>query len=318
MRKPSVTVLVLTYHPQRRALFSTLQSIVLQQDCDYEVIVADDGSGEFFEEEIREFLDSHGIKDYQILAHKENMGTVRNILSGVNHARGRYIKPISPGDFLYNATTLRDTVSFMEKYSAKAAFGKMVFYTYEDKLQVKPLANPLIADIYRADSEHYSHRKAQKQQTVFCDFISGASAVYETETFRQALETVSPAVRYAEDTVFQLFAARHIRIYEMDRYIVWYEHGSGISTQKTNQAFTRVDEDFYRFYGLMGELFPKNPHIRRAKRQWQLRKDGKSRQLLLSKLKMDKILFSLRIRQRKKQLQINGYNEDFFNQCHNF
>ena len=57
MSKPLISVLVLTYHPAKDALFSTLRSIVEQQDCEYELIVADDGSGNFFEAEIREFFE---------------------------------------------------------------------------------------------------------------------------------------------------------------------------------------------------------------------------------------------------------------------
>ena len=122
MSEPLISVLMLTYHPQKDALFSTLRSIVLQADCDFEVIVCDDGSGEFFREEIEHFLKANGV-NYQILAHPENQGTVKNILDGAKIARGHYIKPISPGDYLYDAHTLRDIGDFMVKQDAAAAFG---------------------------------------------------------------------------------------------------------------------------------------------------------------------------------------------------
>ena len=311
MAQPLISVLVLTYHPQKDALFSTLRSIVLQKDCNYEVIIADDGSGDFFEKEIRSFLDGFGCS-YQILAHPENQGTVKNIMDGMQLVRGKYVKPISPGDYLYDDTTLHDIVCFMEQRNARAAFGKMVFYNWDDGLQVKKLVHPYLDGIYRA--KRYSYQKAIKQQVVFNDFISGASAVYETETFTQALETISPAVRFAEDAVFQLFALKHIPICAIDRYVVWYEHGSGISTQKTAQSFTRIDWDFYRFYHHMDMLFPQNPYVRRACALWELRKDGKRN--LAAKLRLDKLLFSLRIRLRRKTLKTPHYKDDFFRQCH--
>ena len=231
MAQPLISVLVLTYHPQKDALFSTLRSIVLQKDCNYEVIIADDGSGDFFEKEIRSFLDGFGCS-YQILAHPENQGTVKNIMDGMQLVRGKYVKPISPGDYLYDDTTLHDIVCFMEQRNARAAFGKMVFYNWDDGLQVKKLVHPYLDGIYRA--KRYSYQKAIKQQVVFNDFISGASAVYETETFTQALETISPAVRFAEDAVFQLFALKHIPICAIDRYVVWYEHGGGDAENEKN------------------------------------------------------------------------------------
>ena len=311
MAQPLISVLVLTYHPQKEALFSTLRSVVLQKECDYEIIVADDGSGDFFEAEIRAFLDSFGCS-YQILAHKENQGTVKNIMDGVQLAKGKYVKPISPGDYFYDDTTLRDIVRFMEQKNAKAAFGKMVFYYWDNGLQVKNLVHPYLAGIYQATP--YPYKKAIKQQVVFSDYISGASAVYETKTFAWALETIAPAVRFAEDTVFQLFALKQIPICAMDRYIVWYEHGSGISTQKTTQSFTRIDTDFYNFYYHMDKLFPHNHHIRRACVLWELRKSGKRG--IGYKLRLDKLIFSLRIKLRKKTLKPPHYNDAFFRQCH--
>ena len=311
MAQPSISVLVLTYHPQKQALFSTLRSIVLQKDCNYEVIVADDGSGDFFEEEIRAFLDGYGCS-YQIVAHQENQGTVKNIIDGLQQANGKYVKPISPGDYLYDDSTLRDAVSFMEQRNAKAAFGKMVFYYWDGGLQVKNLVHPYLDDIYRTTP--YPYKKAIKQQVEFNDFISGASAVYETEAFAQALETISPAVRFAEDAVFQLFALKHIPIYAMSRYVVWYEHGSGISTQKTAQSFGRIDTDFYNFYYHMAKLFPESPYVRRACALWELRKAGKRG--LIKKFRPDKLLFSLRVKLRRKTLHITDYKDDFFRQCH--
>lgn len=309
MKEPRLSVLVLTYHPQKDALFSTLRSVILQKDCDFEVVVCDDGSGTFFREEIEAFLESHKV-DYQILAHAENQGTVKNIIDGVKVARGAYIKPISPGDFFYDDTTLRDIANFMQTNNALAAFGKMVFYSDTDALQVKNLTFPILPDIYGAPRYHY--RKALKQQAVFNDFISGASAIYEKAAFLQALEAISPVVRYAEDIVFQYFSLQNIRIFAIPRLIVWYEYGSGISTKKTTQAFTRVEEDFYRFYHHMTELYPKNPYMKRACRIWQLRKEGNSAKSLINKLLPDKILFSLRARIRKKQLTIPPYEDQFF------
>lgn len=313
MTTPLISVLVLTYHPQKNALFSTLRSIVKQKDCNYEIIVADDGSPDFFEGAIRSFLDAHNCT-YQILAHKENQGTVKNILDGVKLARGAYVKPISPGDYLYDDTTLRDIGLFMEQHQAKAAFGKMIFYACEPDFYVKNLTHPILPGIYEA--ERYCFRKAAKQQLVYSDFISGASAVYETATFRKALETIAPAVRYAEDSVFQLFALENTRIYALPRYIVWYEHGSGISTKQTGQAFTRIDWDFYNFYQLMAKLFPKNAYAQQACHLWELRKDGARKKLLAAKLRPGKLLFSLRVRLGRKALKTPHYNDEFFRQCH--
>ena len=312
MNEPLISVLVLTYHPNKDALFSTLRSVVNQKDCDFELIVTDDGSDDFFEQEIRSFLDNWGGK-YQILPHARNQGTVANLLDAVHSAHGKYIKPISPGDYLYDDTTLRDVAAFMEQKQAAAVFGKMMFYTYAPELRVKNLVFPYFDGIYHADP--YSSQKAVKYQMVFSDFICGASAFYEAKALEAGLKTIAPAVRYIEDAVFQLFALQGVRIYGIDRLVVWYEHGSGISTKQTGQGFTRIDEDFYNFYRLMAEKFPKNSAAQRAFRLWELRKNSTKTKQTLHKLRPDKILFSLRIRLRKKALKLADYDDKFFRQC---
>ena len=75
-----------------------------------------------------------------------------------------------------------------------------------------------------------------------------------------------------------------------------------------------VIADFYNFYYHMDKLFPKNPYVRRACALWELRKAGKRG--LGKKLRLDKLLFSLRIRLRRKTLHITDYKDDFFRQCH--
>lgn len=314
MDTPLISVLVLTYKPKKEALFATLKSIVAQKNCDFEILIADDGSSDFFEEDVRTYLDSKGITNYQILAHAQNRGTVQNVMSGVAAARGTYIKPISPGDLLYDTHTLHDIGVYMKEKNAKAAFGRLVFYSYDTRFHVKKLTHPWMDSIYQ--TERYNYKKVLKHQMVFGDFICGASAIYERDTLLQALQIIAPAVRYAEDTVFQVFTLQNMRIYMMDQPIVWYEHGNGISTQKYVQTFTRIDEDFYKFYHHMMNFYPGNSYLKRACRIWELRKDGTKLQILCNKLRPDKVLFSLRLRFIMHQMKHVDYDAEFFLQCY--
>ena len=42
--RETVSVIVLTYNPDREKLFATLNSIIIQENIDIEIIVSDDGS----------------------------------------------------------------------------------------------------------------------------------------------------------------------------------------------------------------------------------------------------------------------------------
>ena len=47
MPSVDISVCVLTYRPNYEKLFITLTSIIRQQSCSYEIIIADDGTPDF-------------------------------------------------------------------------------------------------------------------------------------------------------------------------------------------------------------------------------------------------------------------------------
>ena len=294
MSTPLISVIVATYFPEKEKLLATLRSIVLQKECSFEIIVTDDGSETFFQEDIRNFLDAAGVRDYQILAHAENQGTVKNLLDGAYLAKGTYVKTISPGDLLYDAYTLRDACAFMERYHAQVAFGEMAVYTYTDSLQVKRQFHPVDDRIYCPEKKHYNFRKALKHQMVYGDMICGAADLYERQTFCNAMEKIAGTVTYAEDSAYQLFTAEKIRIYKFPQNIVWYEHGTGISTDSDSPLFSRIDTDFYQFYHMLKQQHPNLPFLNRTLRFWNRRLHGsKLKKTIFRLLSVDKILFSL-------------------------
>ena len=317
MSTPLISVIVATYFPEKEKLLATLRSIVLQKECSFEIIVADDGSETFFQEDICSFLDAAGVRDYQILAHTENQGTVKNLLDGACLAKGTYVKTISPGDLLYDAYTLRDACAFMERYRAQAAFGEMAVYTYQDTLQAKRLFHPVDARIYSPDRKRYSFRKVLKHQMVYGDMICGAADLYERQTFCDAMKKIAGTVTYAEDSAYQLLTAEKIRIYKFPQNLVWYEHGTGISTDSDSPLFSRIDTDFYRFYQMLKQQYPKLPFLNRTLRFWNRRLHGsKLKKALFRLLSVDKILFSLH---RRWLIKTRPATQDptFFYQCIN-
>ena len=47
MPSVDISICVLTYQPNYEKLFMTLTSIICQQGCSYEIIIADDGTPDF-------------------------------------------------------------------------------------------------------------------------------------------------------------------------------------------------------------------------------------------------------------------------------
>ena len=127
-----VSVVVVTYNSLYEKLEYTLQSVIWQQNVDFEIIIADDGSKSFDKERVVNWFDSKGFKDYKLVLNKENQGTMKNFISGWKAATGKYVKELSPGDLLYNKNTLEKSVRYMEEYKLGFAFGLAASYKKEN------------------------------------------------------------------------------------------------------------------------------------------------------------------------------------------
>lgn len=311
------SVVVLTYNPNKEKLLATLNSVIMQRGCSFEVIISDDGSQNFYEPEIHAFMGARGFADYRIIAQEKNRGTVKNLHGTVAVAKGRYIKPISPGDYLYDADTLCDVLAFMEEKQAKAVFGDMVYYSYEEELQVANRKTPCDDALYLPDNRKYSHKKALKHQMIYADNISGAAAFYERSSFLANLEAIRGKVTYAEDSVLQLLAVQNMRLYKIPRYLVWYELGSGISTDPSKGFSDWLRKDFYQFYTMLHGEYPDAPYVKRAFRIWKIMMEsGKMANLLRRCSNVDKLWFLLRRRNILRRYVCEGYDQANFYAAH--
>lgn len=94
--KNDFSVVIATFNPDYNKLFYTINSIIRQHNCEYEIIISDDGSLDFDIDIINKYFEKVGFKKYLILANKKNEGTVKNFIKGIEKATGKYIKLLSP------------------------------------------------------------------------------------------------------------------------------------------------------------------------------------------------------------------------------
>ena len=71
-----VSVCVLTYRPVLWKLFATLESIICQRGCSFEIIVADDGTPDFDRHVIEAYFAERDFRAYTIVANPYNKGTL--------------------------------------------------------------------------------------------------------------------------------------------------------------------------------------------------------------------------------------------------
>lgn len=228
--KTLVTVVVASYHPEYEKLRRTIMSILTQKDIFFEIIVADDGSEDNFFEALEQLFHQYQFCEYKLLSSSQNMGTCLNIERGVAIASGKYIKTISPGDYLCNEYVLKEWTSFMEAAHIDVSFGAAVYYKENNGiftiLQRKQL--PQGTSIY--EKNQFRSKPAFLNYCFLSDAIVGALFLATKNILLKYLRLITYKVTYAEDNIYRIMLADNVPIYYFDRAVICYEYGTGIST----------------------------------------------------------------------------------------
>ena len=127
----TLSIILAQYYPDKTQLRHTLDSLLIQDTYDFELIIADDGSPEDYWDDTRAYLAAHGFTNVKLSKNKVNQGTVTNMLHAVELASGQWIAGISPGDYVYDASTVRWVLDMLRKDAPQVAFGKSAYYRQE-------------------------------------------------------------------------------------------------------------------------------------------------------------------------------------------
>ena len=254
--------------------------------------------------------------DFKFVTHSKNQGTVINFYDAVKVATGDVIKPISPGDYLYDENTISKFHSFMKDYEADVAFGNLIYYSFEDEFKVFDKKEPICDEQYFC-YENYNSEKIAKRLIKYSDFICGASLFYKTSVLLEGLPKIMGSAIYAEDSITQVFALEGKRILKMNDFAVFYEYGTGISTNKASGS-KRMLEDMVRFFSLLRQMFPKEHYIKRPLKKFNFIKQDKMWAYYLYRLILvDNSVYSIKQKFALKNYHWNNYSLDFFNKIIN-
>lgn len=247
-----ISVCVLTYHPDMAKLFATLESIVCQQGCSFEIIIADDGTPNFNRSAVEAYFAQRNFHSYVIVANPYNKGTVKNTASAFPVMRGRYIKVISPGDFLYDETALVRMLRFVEYNQYQVAFGCTFYYQKigEKNYEALGMLQPTNLESYR--------RKAlfeiKKEYLIIPDFPVGGAFFTEAKLLISYTEMILGKIVYGEDCVYNIMIADGVELGFLDDNFIWYEKGPGVSWQAEWQPKICADKNMY--YTMIAENHP--------------------------------------------------------------
>ena len=246
-----ITVILVTYDSDWKKTCRTLRSIIMQEKVKIELLVCDDGSESNNFEKIDSYLKKNKFKNFALIANKMNKGIVKNIISGLKQAKGRYVKPISPGDFFYKTDSLYEMYIFAEKSNCSACFARAVYYSdANDGIKTyDQLCNPVDLKPFLRKNNF----EIKKSLLLKDNLILGASLFYRKDDFLEALLFSEKKIKFCEDisaTFYFIAKRKKIRFTFLsslpDKKIctpfIWYEYGTGISTNGNTNILQALHE----------------------------------------------------------------------------
>ena len=307
-----VTVAVMTYHPDLEKMKRTIKSALLQKDVSMEIIVADDGSLENYFNEVEAFFKEENFTDYKMLPQPENSGTVLNVYKALSNASGKYLKMISPGDYLNGENCLREWVDFMEEKDCKLSFSDMIAYKLNEDgsiLQHQIPAKPSITEAYDTGD-----LESQREWILWMnDLLCGAALLADTDTLKKYVGLMTGKVKYAEDFSVRLAIADGIIMRHFSRPYVWYECDTGISSGASDKWTKIIDNDFI----VQNEILLENKEIANKlspRYRWTFKNYGKMPEKLykICKILIDpmKGFYVIRMKREERKTLI-GVDESF-------
>lgn len=108
----TVTVVTMTYK-NFDYIFETIQSVLNQDYTSIEYIIADDGSGNFPLDEVKDYINLYkkkNITNIQYFIRDKNVGTVLNLEDAYRKSKGKILMPLSCGDTFLDETTVSKIV----------------------------------------------------------------------------------------------------------------------------------------------------------------------------------------------------------------
>ncbi|MCR5624751.1 MAG: glycosyltransferase family 2 protein [Lachnospiraceae bacterium] len=273
------SVIVTNFNSDFNKIKMTIDSILIQERITFEIIVCDDCSGDNHFAELDAYLEDKNVP-YKLLGAEKNTGTVKNVLKGLRVAEGRYAKLIGVGDMLYAPNTLRSVRNFMDRTEIDYCFGAMQGYRktmdgYESVSHYSP--RDIVA--YRNQEEERIYHNIMVAE----DWISGAAIFAKTDFYLKYISMLENEIIYCEDSLTALAMVDHNVPLYINRYLILYEVGEGISTSSNEEFRKKVKADNDKFWELFDDYcgyrkateFFKYIKLRRRKKRFEHLKNQK-------------------------------------------
>ena len=251
-QKPCISVIVTSYKNLNEAEDS-FESILKQTYPCIEMILSDDGSPDLdqYEAELNDYVSRNkrgNLISYVINRHEKNQGTVRNINSAIEMAKGTYLMVMGAGDMLSQTDTLETYERFMRECDKYVCFGKLRGVTPEGEYKYELLS---------CDTDYDKLRTIDAKQTLNHlyrrNFLPAPAAFYKAEVFRK-FGLHDEEIRLIEDYPYWMMLAQNGETFGyLDAYTVEYRLSGVTSSGEYSAGFMKDMNTIYAKYVYPGD-----------------------------------------------------------------
>lgn len=256
---PLVSVIVLIYK-RFDDLFKTLDSVLKQSYGKIEIIIADDGSDNYFfyEKEMKEYFRIHKKTNIYSIIYKHeisNVGTVKNCNNAIRICQGKYVKFISPGDELFDEKVLENSILFAEKHNSKIVIGQTfqkrrngfdgdiikntLFYRWRARGGRRSILVPSDEDISKIQK---MSEEEKKYLIMTKPFISTVAVLFSKELLKET-DGFNEDYRLIEDMPFWPTVAQKNVKFDFINLIMMKYSMSGISNRRDSHSHSPFELD---------------------------------------------------------------------------
>ena len=240
-----VSCIIPTYR-QMDYLLETIKSVLVQGYPNIELIIADDASENFDELEIQKFIQNNkkeNLKNFYIIQHEKNVGTVRNMNDALKKCSGEIIMPIASDDVFYNTDVIEKVVNRFKSEQCEVMSCSRQLCSNDMKHRIRLMPHPAY------------HNRLKKMNTAEKQFLSMAvgrsfelasgAAMYYKASYIMKNEYYDERYTLWEDGPFIAKTTRNgIKIcMAYDIISILYRDG-GISTSKNKEIPPKIYNDY--------------------------------------------------------------------------
>ena len=243
-----ISVIICCYNPDLEKFKKTIFSIINQQKVSIQIVISDDGSNIKYKDQIVNWCNRNNIKNifYNFLT--KNVGTVKNILAAVKCCDSKYVKVISPGDYLFDVNTLSYFLNVSITNKADLIFGDAIYYTGRNIVQQRATTHSKLL---------YFDNNLKNIICLYNGYFQGAAFIARKEIYSKILTLYEDKVKYVEDRAVMYSAfLENKKVIGLPVPMIWYEFGTGISTSNTHDE--RLTNDQKMIYKVIKNVYPNN------------------------------------------------------------